>query len=192
MKNKGTIGAAIAVLLIGGVVGCGSNSATESPGGSATPQNGATAPAEPMNQAGTEQQLPLAIEEVERLALEQVEGQGWVQSIHLENERNTVYYDVEVETETHDYDIDLDALTGEALSVEQEVDTNTPYDATAISIQQAVTIAMDHAPGEFRDVERKQDAGRSYYEVEIGENGQETEVRIDAETGDILKTEVDR
>lgn len=192
MKNKGTIGAAIAVLLIGGVVGCGSNGMTESPGGTTSPQNGVTSPAETPNPEGTGQQQLLAIEEVERLALEQVEGDGWVQSIHLESERNTLYYDVEVETETHDYDIDLDALTGEALSVEQELDTNTAYAETAISLQQAVTIALDQTQGEFRDVERKQDAGRVYYEVETGENGKETEVKIDAETGEIIKAKVDR
>lgn len=72
------------------------------------------------------------------------------------------------------------------------VSAQTVADATGLTEEQVIEIALTEVPGDVTEVELETHRGKSVYEVDIlGEDGTETEVEIAADTGEILKVEVD-
>ncbi len=64
--------------------------------------------------------------------------------------------------------------------------------ATGLSEEQIIEIALMEVPGEVTDVELERQRGNSVYEIEIlATDGTEMEVKIAAESGDILKVKED-
>lgn len=72
------------------------------------------------------------------------------------------------------------------------VSAQSVAEATGLTADQAIAIALTEVPGELTEVEREYENGRQVFEIEIIDaDGAEIEVEIDAETGDILTVEVD-
>lgn len=67
--------------------------------------------------------------------------------------------------------------------------TTAPVTLTAA---QAIEIALDEVPGEFREAELEREGGKRIYEIEIRKaDGVLVEVDVDAETGMVLDVEVE-
>ncbi len=84
------------------------------------------------------------------------------------------------------------ALTGLALAggFTGMVSAQSVADATGLTQEQVIEIALMEVPGEVTEVELEHRRSQQVYEVEIlGEDGIETEVKIAAETGEILKVD---
>lgn len=65
-------------------------------------------------------------------------------------------------------------------------------DATGLSEEQVIEIALMEVPGEVTEVEKERSRGKQIFEVEVlGEDGTEMEVLIAAETGEILKVKAE-
>ncbi|WP_108814344.1 PepSY domain-containing protein [Loktanella sp. Alg231-35] len=82
------------------------------------------------------------------------------------------------------------ALTGLVLAggIAGMVSAQTVADATGLTEEQVIEIALMEVPGEVTDVEMERDDGQQVFEVEIlGADGSEMEVYIAAETGEILE-----
>lgn len=88
--------------------------------------------------------------------------------------------------------IKLGALTGliAAGGVATMVSAQTVAEQTGLTEAEVIEIALTEVPGEVTEVEMEERRGNSYFEVEIvAEDGTEMEVKIAADTGDILKVE---
>lgn len=82
------------------------------------------------------------------------------------------------------------ALTGLVLAggIAGMVSAQSAANATGLTEEQVIEIALMEVPGEVIEVELESHRGQQVYEVEIlRQDGTETEVEISAETGDILK-----
>ncbi len=86
-------------------------------------------------------------------------------------------------------------LTGSALAglvlaggIAGMVSAQTAADATGLTEEQIIEIALTEVPGEVTDVEQKRHRGLPIFAVDIlGADGAEMEVEIGAETGEIVK-----
>lgn len=88
--------------------------------------------------------------------------------------------------------ISLVMLTGGfALSSEKGHDhSNLPQ--TAITLEQAIDAAKSEVAGRVLEAELEQEDGKAVYEVEMaGANGQIRELTVDAQSGKVLKNEVE-
>lgn len=72
------------------------------------------------------------------------------------------------------------------------VSAQSVADATGLTEEQVIEIALMEVPGEVTEVELERHRGQEVYEVEIlGADGTETEVKIAAESGEILKVQAE-
>lgn len=86
------------------------------------------------------------------------------------------------------------ALTGLVLAggLAGMVSAQSVADATGLTEEQVIEIALIEVPGEVTEVELESRRGAQFYEVDIlSEDGTEVEVKIAAETGDILKVKAE-
>ena len=86
------------------------------------------------------------------------------------------------------------ALSGLVLAVGLAgmVSAQTAANATGLTEEQIIAIALTEVPGEVQDIELERHRGAQVYEVEIlTADGVEMEVEIAAETGDVLKVRAD-
>lgn len=82
------------------------------------------------------------------------------------------------------------ALTGLVLAggIAGQISAQSVADATGLTEDQVIEIALMEIPGEVIGVEQDNEDGTQIFEVEIlAANGTETEIEIDANTGEILK-----
>jgi uncharacterized membrane protein YkoI len=87
------------------------------------------------------------------------------------------------------------ALTGLVLagSLAGMVSAQSVADATGLTEEQVIEIALMEVPGEVQEVELDSHRGTQIYEIEIiSAAGEEMEVEIDAQTGDVLEVKADR
>ena len=68
------------------------------------------------------------------------------------------------------------------------VSAQSVADATGLTEEQVIEIALLEVPGEVQEVELEQEEGMSVFEVEIlSGDGQEFEIEVNADTGDVLE-----
>ena len=107
-------------------------------------------------------------------------------------------YDISFYTATHDYDYDIQADTGRiySRSVEQHESQAGGNPGAYIGVDEAKTIAANHAGVAVADVvfskaKLENDDGRAVYEIEFYYGTTEYEYEINASTGDILEYDAD-
>lgn len=110
-------------------------------------------------------------------------------------------YEVEITNENVEADVLVDMMDGKVIGIEQDAkedDDNDEDDLsqeeptnsqTKITQEQAIKIALNKVNGEVTDVEIEKKFGRTAYVVEIDADGEETDVIIDIETGNVLGIE---
>ncbi|MCK0142765.1 PepSY domain-containing protein [Aliiroseovarius sp. F20344] len=90
--------------------------------------------------------------------------------------------------------ITVSALSGLILAggIAGAVSAQSVADATNLTEEQVIEIALAEVPGEVTEVELEDRRGKQVYEVEITDaDGVEKEVKIAADTGDVLKVKED-
>ena len=86
------------------------------------------------------------------------------------------------------------ALTGLILtsSLVGSVSAQSVADATSLTEEQVIAIALAEVPGDVTEVEIERERGLQIFEIEIlARDGAEMEVEIDAQTGDVLKVKAE-
>ncbi len=177
MKKKFIIGAVSAAVILGGAVAAG---AAKNEYSKAELQNA--------------NQKMITHEEAIKIALTKAEGH--VESIELEKESEKRYFEVEIENKDKEFEIRIDAITGEVLSVREDLDddfekTDKSISNNYISIQKAIEIAEKEVGGKVTEINRDEDDNQFIYEVELKTSKGEAEVDIDAVTGKVLDVEID-
>lgn len=87
------------------------------------------------------------------------------------------------------------ALTGLVLAggLAGMVSAQSAAQATGLTEQQVIEIALSEVPGQVTEVELERERGKQVYEVEIlTQDGTERELKIAADTGDILKVKTEK
>ena len=88
----------------------------------------------------------------------------------------------------------IGALAGLALTgaVAGSVSAQRVAEATGLSMEQAIEIALLEVPGEVQEAELEREDGVMVYEIEILDaNGQEFEIEIAADTGEVIEIEAE-
>ncbi|MDB6234233.1 PepSY domain-containing protein [Lactobacillus amylovorus] len=119
-----------------------------------------------------------------------------IKSIDLSLEGKQYVYEIEGFDSTHEYSAEINAETGHASSVHSErLDHDDRNEALnldgIISRDEASVIAEEHAKGTSQEWKLDQEHGKTYWEVEVANGHQSTEVKIDAHSKKILETEHD-
>ncbi len=86
------------------------------------------------------------------------------------------------------------ALTGLVLAggITGMVSAQSAADQTGLTKEQIIEIALLEVPGEVTEIEQERRRGKSIFEVEVlGSDGNEMEIYIAADTGEILKVEAE-
>ncbi|MGA5692304.1 PepSY domain-containing protein [Cytobacillus pseudoceanisediminis] len=138
----------------------------------------------------------ITVEEAKKIALSEAEGR--VESIELERANGKQYYEIDIENGKEDFDIKVHALDGEVISINKRNDDDDDDQSekevnreNVISEQKAIEIAEKEVNGTMKEIEIDEDDGQILYEVELQSNKGEADVDIDAETGKVLKVELD-
>ncbi|MCS0789667.1 PepSY domain-containing protein [Cytobacillus firmus] len=138
----------------------------------------------------------ITVEEAKKIALSEAEGR--VESIELERANGKQYYEIDIENGKEDFDIKVHALDGEVISINKRIDDDDDDQSekevnreNVISEQKAIEIAEKEVNGTMKEIEIDEDDGQILYEVELQTNKGEADVDIDAETGKVLKVELD-
>ncbi len=134
--------------------------------------------------------------------------------IGMDTHNGTMVYDVEFTTDSYEFDCDVNAKTGEIVKFEKEYNSvapavsaqpdaaqpNTNQTAGEITVEEAKTIALEHAgltadAVTFVKAKQDYDDGRLVYEIEFvttsGNGYLEYDYEIDAATGSILSYDYD-
>ena len=150
-------------------------------------------------QAALAKQAKITQDEAINAALEKVPGT--VEEVELEDEKGTIVYEIElVSTDGTEHEVKVDAQTGEVLKVEADDDENEE-DAqnqaelakqAKITEDEAINAALEKVPGTVNEIELEVENGTVVYEIEVlSTDGTEQEVKVDAQTGEVLKVEAD-
>lgn len=88
------------------------------------------------------------------------------------------------------------ATAGGVIYAQQPVvkqnDAMTQLAKTRISLVQAVTIAEQHAGGRASHAELENENGRLVYDIEVADNANTTDVKVDATDGSVVSAQVDQ
>lgn len=131
------------------------------------------------------------VDEQQAVSIVQAKVRGTVQEVEIPTSSNPVY-EVEMNDGDTEMDVTVDARTGDVVAIEEDIpesETSMYTSNSPITEQEAKDIAVERTGGRVSDFEVKRRNGRIAYEVEITKNGNEADVLIDAETGDILDIE---
>ncbi len=143
----------------------------------------------------------IAQSEAQKIALKA--QKGTVDEIELKTKNGKTYYEVDIDRPEGDVDVWIDAYTGSVLKVEQDDDRSDDRSGTAanagqkaptvkISASEAASIAIKEAGGgKVHDNDLDEEDGIYVYEIEVKTSKGEVDIKIDANTGKVLKSEVD-
>ncbi|AYW45720.1 PepSY domain-containing protein [Tetragenococcus koreensis] len=126
-----------------------------------------------------------------------------ITEINLDRSNGKYYYEVEGLDDDTEYEMRIDAKTEDAEKQEEETLDPNEQDgkkreqdkvdlSDLLSIQEAATIATDEAGGgRAIDWSLDKELKITYWEVEVEDGQNETEVKINAQTGEVLETRED-
>ena len=128
----------------------------------------------------------ISFERAIEIAIERVGG-GVVIEIELDRERGVLVYEVEIRHDMREHDIRIDANTGETIRHRHFAQVRQ-YPDPQISHVRAMEIAIERVGGGMvTELKLDRERGVLVYDVEIRHEMREHDVRIDANTGEIIR-----
>ncbi|PRO65956.1 PepSY domain-containing protein [Alkalicoccus urumqiensis] len=146
--------------------------------------------------APDEQKQPMSREAAADIVREAF-PEGYVEEVEKEREHGRLLYEVDIDLSgDDDGDVYVDAYTGEIVWVDDDLRSYhgegsggqaASPDGPGIQAEEARQIALDFAGGGYiDDLELERENGMLVYEVEVEGIGDDMDIYIDAETGDVL------
>lgn len=121
---------------------------------------------------------------------------GELVELELDEDNNEWVYKVNLENDTEEYEAELSAEDLSVLNEETETDEDNNTEdqfsyGDAIPHDEAVQTALDEAGGELAGWTLDKDDGQLEYEVEVtnADNGDDTDVTINAESGEVIEVD---
>jgi uncharacterized membrane protein YkoI len=153
-------------------------------------------------------QAKITKEQAINIALQHVKGQE--HGTELENEDGAVVYAVEVKNNQGKlYDVKVDAQSGSVVKIDKndqdrnegeysDKETNDEQegekadDSVKVTKEEASKIALNQVNGDITEIDVEKEGNEVVYSVTIqNKQGQKQEVKIDAESGKVIKVEAD-
>lgn len=124
-------------------------------------------------------------------------GQASFVRSHLDRDDGRMIYDVEFYVADMEYDYEIDAVDGEILAQDRDAEYwgERGRNEVSISEEEATRIALDDAKVTdtlYVRTNLDRDDGRFVYEIEFGTQDREYEYKIDAASGRIRETDIER
>ena len=127
---------------------------------------------------------------------------AWFEDAELEREKGVAVYEIEFYSDRVEYDYKVDAKSGEVLKARSELDDDLLQNAPSqeaggyIGVDAAKQIALSHAGLDgagvrFEEVELDREGQKAVYEMEFYFDGVEYEYKVDALSGEVLKSKVE-
>ena len=117
----------------------------------------------------------------------------------LDREDGVLVYEIEFITDSTEYEYDIDAATGKIVEKKFEsrkgAQSGQTSSASYIGVDQAKRIALKHAgvsDATFTKAKLEKEDGVRIYEIEFRKDGVEYEYEIDAVTGSILESDMEK
>ena len=122
-----------------------------------------------------------------------------LKSIELNREGKHYLYEIEGFDSTNEYSVNINAETGQIGHVHSEKLDHDDRNQKALALRGAISrddasrIAEEHVKGTSEEwkLEQDEDTGKTYWEVTVKNGHQETDVKINAHTREIISTEHD-
>lgn len=122
-----------------------------------------------------------------------------IKSIELSREGKQYYYEIEGFDSSNEYSVNINAESGQLGHVHSEKLDHDDRNQKALALRGAISrddasrIAEEHVKGisEEWKLEQDEDTGKTYWEVTVKNGHQETDVKINAHTREIISTEHD-
>lgn len=128
-------------------------------------------------------------------ALDLAEAEAGGQAFHIDDEDDKTAWEVEVNAQGEEFDVVVNWAGSEVQSSTPDgaVDSDTieKLGGSTLTIQEAIHIAGAEAQGSLEDAEIDREDSIIVWEVTFDDGTTDTDVRIDANTGEVLKVEVD-
>ena len=123
-------------------------------------------------------------------------GSKAIEEIELETKKDKYVYEIKGFDSQNEYEVKIDASNGNVLKSDTEKldsdDKNEQLDLNnIIDREQATQIAQQSVQGQPVKWTLEKDNGQTIWEIEFENGDKETEVKIDANSQKVLKTEVD-
>ncbi len=146
----------------------------------------------------------ITVEQAKSIAIDAVDSEevGVITDIELEREDGILVYAVEFTKNGIETDVKIDAETGKIVKIESDKDEKNPRISSSmlagvmITSEQAKLTAIAKVDAEkvgtITDVELENEDGILVYAIEFTKDGVETDVKINAETGEVVKIESDK
>lgn len=206
---RSSLGALAAVVTVGALVGCASGAqapadppATPDATQSSTDQGASESaqPSESSSDAAVEEhpaadadlrqtQLPITAEDAWQTATDEV-GAGFVHGIELDYDETDAAWEWEVNIldGTTDHEIEIDAVSGEIVGQKSEStnDTEEQVDLTdPMTYDEALELATAEVDGALGGWKLEWDDGQREYQFDLMRGGEEVEVTVNVETGEV-------
>ncbi|TCP19127.1 putative membrane protein YkoI [Scopulibacillus darangshiensis] len=116
------------------------------------------------------------------------EANGTVTGLELDKEDGQLAYEIDIQGTTHSYEVIINADNGDMIKVEKDqLDDDLPADVkTKINLIDAAGIASEKVNSPVTDIELDQYKGALTFEAEEQHNGKVTEIKVDANSGEIV------
>ena len=122
-----------------------------------------------------------------------------IKSIELSREGKQYYYEIEGFDSSNEYSVNINAESGQLGHVHSEKLDHDDRNQKALALRGAISrddasrIAEEHVKGTSQEwkLEQDEDTGKTYWEVTVKNGHQETDVKINAHTREIISTEHD-
>ena len=122
-----------------------------------------------------------------------------IKSIELSREGKQYYYEIEGFDSSNEYSVNINAESGQLGHVHSEKLDHDDRNQKALALRGAISrddasrIAEEHVKGTSEEwkLEQDEDTGKTYWEVTVKNGHQETDVKINAHTREIILTEHD-
>ncbi|GAA3719981.1 hypothetical protein GCM10022378_07610 [Salinicoccus jeotgali] len=120
--------------------------------------------------------------------------EGELKSLEFEKENDSWVYKVELENESEEYEAHISA--DDLSIINEETENNDDFDTDehfnyqdAVSAEDVIQTAMDEKDGKLEGWSLDKDDGQLEYEVELKQDSNSHDVKINAENGEVLKTD---
>lgn len=190
----------LSVALLGGLAGCGTDSDDSASSSSSTQKASQTSNSQTSSEANTN--FKVSVDDAIK-AYQEAYPDSDITSVDLETSFGKYLYKIEGVDDNKEYEVRVDADTKEVSKEREEnLDTEDKDGVkrkedkldldNLLSVEKVSDIAVKHVgKGKATDWSLDKDMGKTYWEVKVMDGHKETEVKIDAKSGDVLESETD-
>lgn len=190
----------LSVALLGGLAGCGTDSDDSASSSSSTQKTSQTSNSQTSSEANTN--FKVSVDDAIK-AYQEAYPDSDITSVDLETSFGKYLYKIEGVDDNKEYEVRVDADSKEVSKEREEnLDTEDKDGVkrkedkldldNLLSVEKVSDIAVKHVgKGKATDWSLDKDMGKTYWEVKVMDGHKETEVKIDAKSGDVLESETD-